>query len=175
MNAPKTAHPEPVEGLPFSLARQKGSAGLRQAQSKRRFFVSLCLCVSLLFPSTSLSAQSRLPEAEWANRQLPDPQQEAEAKTLMESLRCLVCQGQSIADSDADMAADMRAMVRRRIAAGEEPEDIRNWLVERYGRWVTYEPPFDAITWPLWLIPLLLLAIGGWLARSRFKRKSKEG
>ncbi|WP_299328109.1 cytochrome c-type biogenesis protein [Parasphingopyxis sp.] len=124
--------------------------------------------------SSPLHAQSRTPEAEWANRQLPDPQQEAEATALMESLRCLVCQGQSIADSDAEMAMDMRALVRRRIAAGEEPDEIRNWLVDRYGRWITYDPPIDSVTWPLWLLPILLLGIGIWLARGRFRRRRKE-
>ncbi len=92
----------------------------------------------------------------------------------MESLRCLVCQGQSIADSDAEMAMDMRALVRRRIAAGEEPDEIRNWLVDRYGRWITYDPPIDSVTWPLWLLPILLLGIGIWLARGRFRRRRKE-
>lgn len=132
------------------------------------------LAALLLAAATPLHAQSRLPEAEWANTQLPDPEQETEARELMESLRCLVCQGQSIADSDADMAADMRAMVRRRIAAGEDPDEIREWLIDRYGRWITYEPPFDAVTWPLWLLPLLLVGAGLWLARKRFRfgRKS---
>ncbi|QLC26770.1 cytochrome c-type biogenesis protein CcmH [Parasphingopyxis algicola] len=124
--------------------------------------------------SGPVHAQSRMPEAEWANRQLPDAAQEAEARELMESLRCLVCQGQSIADSDADMAQDMRALVRRRIAAGEEPEEIRNWLVDRYGRWITYDPPIDGVTWPLWLLPIALIGAGVWLARGRFRRRGKE-
>ena len=63
-------------------------------------------------------ADSDLPAARWANQQLPDARQEAQAKALMEELRCLVCQGQSIADSDAELAGDMRALVRQRIAAG---------------------------------------------------------
>jgi len=88
----------------------------------------------------------------------------------METLRCLVCQGQSIADSDADMAGDMRALVRERIAAGEEPEAIRRWLVERYGAWVSYKPPVEPLTWPLWAAPLVLIALGAWLARGRFRR-----
>jgi len=104
---------------------------------------------------------------------LPDARQEAQARELMESLRCLVCQGQSIADSDADMAADMRALVRRRIAAGEEPEAIRAWLIDRYGRWISFEPPIDAITWPLWLLPIGLIALGLWLARGRFKGRRR--
>lgn len=115
-------------------------------------------------------ADSALPPAELAYTQLPDPAQEAKAKALMETLRCLVCQGQSIADSDAEMAGDMRALVRRRIRDGETPDQVRAWLVQRYGNWVTYDPPLDRMTWPLWALPLILLGIGGWLARGRFKR-----
>jgi cytochrome c-type biogenesis protein CcmH len=116
-------------------------------------------------------AQSALPPSPYAYTQLEDPRQEAEAKALMESLRCLVCQGQSIADSDADMAGDMRALVRQRIKAGERPEAIRRWLIERYGDWVSYRPPVEPLTWPLWAAPLLLLGIGLLLARGRFRRK----
>ena len=81
---------------------------------------SLVLAVPLL-------ADSGLPPARWANQQLPDPRQEARAKALMEELRCLVCQGQSIADSDAELAGDMRALVRQRIAAAG-----RDWVRRRY-------------------------------------------
>jgi cytochrome c-type biogenesis protein CcmH len=91
----------------------------------------------------------------------------------METLRCLVCQGQSIADSDAEMAGDMRALVRERIAAGEKPEAIRRWLVERYGEWVSYRPPVEPLTWPLWAAPALFVAAGAWLARGRFRRKAR--
>ena len=105
-----------------------------------------------------------------ANTQLRNPVQESEAKALMETLRCLVCQGQSIADSDADMAASMRALVRQRIAAGEPPASIRAWLVARYGDYVTYDPPLSALTWPLWLAPAVLLALGVLLARGSFRR-----
>ena len=118
-------------------------------------------------------ADSSLPPAEWADRQLPDARKEAQAKALMEQLRCLVCQGQSIADSDAELAGDMRHMVRSRIAAGERPGEVRRWLVERYGNWVTYKPPVEPVTWPLWAAPLILLTIGAWLARSRLKRRRK--
>lgn len=119
-------------------------------------------------------AQSNLPPAEYAYTQLPDPRQEAAAKALMETLRCIVCQGQSIADSDADMAGDMRALVRRRIRAGERPEDIRRWLIERYGNWVSYSPPVAPVTWPLWAAPVVLLLAGVWLARGRFRRKAER-
>jgi cytochrome c-type biogenesis protein CcmH len=112
-------------------------------------------------------ADSSLPPAYWANRQLPDARQEARAKALMEQLRCLVCQGQSIADSDAELAGDMRDLVRRRVAAGEQPAAIRAWLVSRYGDWISYRPPTAPIGWPLWLAPLLLLATGAVLVARR--------
>ncbi len=105
--------------------------------------------------------------------QLADPAKEAEAKALMETLRCLVCQGQSIADSDAEMASDMRGLVRQRIARGERPADIRKWLVERYGDYVTYDPPLSPLTAPLWIAPLLLLGIGLWIARASFRRRRR--
>ncbi len=127
------------------------------------------LALALLLTAPAL-ADSTLPSSRWANRQLPDPRQEARARALMEELRCLVCQGQSIADSDAELASDMRALVRERIAAGEEPRAIRAWLVERYGDWVSYTPPVEPLTWPLWAAPLLLLGAGGWLLRGRIKR-----
>ena len=129
----------------------------------------LLFAIALL--SAPLLADSGLPPAQWANQQLPDPRQEAQAKALMEELRCLVCQGQSIADSDAELAGDMRALVRQRIAAGEKPEQVRVWLIERYGNWVTYRPPVEPITWPLWAAPLLLLFVGAWMLRKRFRRR----
>ena len=129
------------------------------------------LAIVSLFQCVPGLAQSALPPARYAYTQLADPAQEAAAKGLMETLRCLVCQGQSIADSDADMAGDMRSLVRQRIAAGERPEAIRTWLIERYGNWVSYRPPVEPLTWPLWAAPVLLLGAGAWLARGRFRRK----
>ena len=119
-------------------------------------------------------ADSLMPPSALANTQLPDPKQEAQAKALMETLRCLVCQGQSIADSDAEMAGDMRALVRRRIQAGEKPEDIRAWLIARYGNWVSYSPPVEPVTWPLWGAPILLLVAGVAIARGTLKRRRKR-
>lgn len=128
------------------------------------FILSLLLAQPLL-------ADSNLPPAYWANRQLPDPKQEAKAEALMEQIRCLVCQGQSIADSDAELAGDMRDLVRRRIAAGEKPSDIRAWLVQRYGSWISYRPTAEPAAWPLWLAPLVLLLAGVWLIRRRINAR----
>jgi cytochrome c-type biogenesis protein CcmH len=132
------------------------------------------LVAATLASAAPAFAQSQLPPAEYADTQLADPRREAQARALMETLRCIVCQGQSIADSNAEMAGDMRALVRRRIEAGESPESIRAWLIQRYGNWVSYEPPLDAITWPLFAAPLLLLLAGLWLARGRFKRRARR-
>jgi cytochrome c-type biogenesis protein CcmH len=126
--------------------------------------------VFMLTPS-ALLADSRTAPAELAYSQLPDARQEAKAAALMQTLRCLVCQGQSIADSEAEMAGDMRALVRQRIQAGEEPEAIRAWLIGRYGNWVSYDPPVEPVTWPLWAAPLMLLVAGAFLARGRFRRR----
>ena len=130
----------------------------------------LCLVLALLV-AQPLMADSNLPPAYWANRQLPDPKQEAKAQALMEELRCLVCQGQSIADSDAELAGDMRDLVRRRIAAGEKPAAIRSWLVQRYGTWISYKPTAEPAAWPLWLAPLVLLLVGALLIRRRIRLK----
>jgi cytochrome c-type biogenesis protein CcmH len=149
---------------PGNLRALTAAAGLL------RFARNDGVALALLLASPAF-AQSSLPPSRYAYTQLEDPKQEAQAKALMETLRCLVCQGQSIADSDADMAGDMRALVRERIAAGEEPESIRRWLVDRYGAWVSYRPPVEPLTWPLWAAPLLLVALGLFLARGRFRRK----
>lgn len=132
----------------------------------------LVMALALLVSAPAL-ADSLLPPAEYANKQLPDPRQEAAARELMHEVRCLVCQGQSIADSDADMAGDMRNNIRRRIAAGESPREIRSWLIQRYGNWVTYDPPVEPLTWPLWFAPIVLLGAGLFLMRGQFKRRKK--
>jgi cytochrome c-type biogenesis protein CcmH len=131
----------------------------------------LTLLVALM--AVPASAQTALPPAPYADRQLDDPRLEQKARDLMITIRCLTCQSQSIADSNASMAGDMRSEIRQRIAAGEEPEHIRSWLIERYGDWVSYQPTAAPILWPLWAAPVLLLLLGGWLVRSRIKPKGR--
>lgn len=123
-----------------------------------------------------LGAQDSMPPAPFAYNQLDDPRLEAEATALMHTLRCLKCQSQSIADSDAPMAGDMRHQVRSRILAGESPDEIRGWLIARYGDYVSYEPEVSATTWPLFAGPLLLLlVVGGVLLRRLGKRRDDTG
>lgn len=123
-----------------------------------------------------LSAQDTMPPAPYAYNQLDDPALEAQATALMHTLRCLKCQSQSIADSDAPMAGDMRHQVRSRILAGESPEEIRAWLVARYGDYVSYTPTVSASTWPLFAIPvLLILIVAAVLLRRLGRRRADAG
>nr|WP_254447770.1 cytochrome c-type biogenesis protein [Sphingomonas sp. ID1715] len=115
-------------------------------------------------------ADSTLPAERYAYTQLADPAKEKQARDLMATIRCIVCQGQAVVDSDAELAGDMRALIRTRIENGETPDQIKAWLIERYGNYITYEPPLEPITWPLWIAPLLLLGLGAWLARGRFRK-----
>jgi len=133
-----------------------------------RFAIAAGLLLVLAEPA---AAQEHVPPAPFAYRQLADPDQEAKAKALMVTLRCVMCQSQSIADSDAPIAGDMRSEVRRRIAAGEDPEHIRQWLIARYGDYVTYTPQIKPITWPLFAAPVVILALAGLLLRGRFGRR----
>ncbi|WP_426693390.1 cytochrome c-type biogenesis protein [Sphingomonas sediminicola] len=132
--------------------------------------LAVALLIALAAPAF---ADSNLPPSYWAYRQLPDAKQEAKAQELMQEIRCLVCQGQSIADSDAELAGDMRDLVRRRIAAGEKPDQIRAWLIERYGDWISYRPSAKPIAWPLWAAPVVLLIFGAAVAAGRLRRKRR--
>lgn len=136
--------------------------------------MKLMLALLLALLAAPVAAQTALPPAPWADRQIPDAAQERRAKALMETIRCLTCQSQSIADSGASMAGDMRSQIRERIMAGEQPEAIRAWLIARYGDWVSYEPTAAPILWPLWAAPLLLLGLGLVLLRGRIKRRKRS-
>ncbi len=127
-------------------------------------------CLLAFWLAAPAMAQDSMPPAPFAYRQLDDPEQEARAQALMETLRCLKCQSQSIADSDAPMAGDMRSQVRLRIAAGEDPEAVRAWLVERYGDYVSYSPRLTGMTWPLFALPLVLIAFVVLLLRRRLRK-----
>jgi cytochrome c-type biogenesis protein CcmH len=123
--------------------------------------------VALLLLAAPLAAAEPLAPAE---APLADPHAEARARALMAELRCLTCQNQSIADSNAPQAEAMRVEVRARIAAGDEPEVVRAWFVERYGDWVSFAPPARAETALLWAAPLFFLAVGAALLWKRIRR-----
>ncbi len=126
----------------------------------------------LLVLTSPVIAQGSGPTPALANRQLADPVKEAEATQLMHSLRCIQCQGQSIADSDAPMAGTMRAEVRQQIAAGQKPDAIRDWMVQRYGEWVSFEPELKGAGLLLWIAPLILLLVSIFVARGLFRRRT---
>ena len=138
-----------------------------------KFLLVLSATLALLTAWLPVAAQSNVPPAPYAYRQLDDPAKEAKAQALMETLRCLQCQSQSIADSDAPIAGDMRNQVRIRINAGEDPEAIRAWLITRYGDYVTYAPRVTSMTWPLFAAPLALLGLAALLLRRRFLQGDK--
>lgn len=148
--------------------RLHAAARDRRARRAPKFAeITMWVLICLAVPA---AAQDTLPPAPYAYTQIDDPELEAKAQALMETLRCLKCQSQSIADSDAPMAGDMRHQVRTRIAAGESPEQVRAWLVERYGDYVSYKPAVSATTWPLFAIPLLLLALVAFILFRRLGR-----
>ena len=124
----------------------------------------------LLGASTAAWSQS----AEIAN---PDPLVEARLKSISHELRCLVCQNQTIADSNAPLAVDLRQQTRAMIAAGKSDDEIRAYMVERYGDFVLYKPPLNAATAILWVAPGLLI-VGGFAAlyvMLRRRRAAVEG
>ena len=149
-------------GLPRQVRPVRNVSRLRSTRA------ALVLVLSTFV--VPLAAQDLLPPAPYAYKQLDDPAQEARALALMETLRCLKCQSQSIADSDAPMAGDMRNQVRERIASGEQPEAIRQWLIERYGDYVTYTPQVRPLTAPLFAAPVVFLLVAGLLLRRRFRK-----
>jgi cytochrome c-type biogenesis protein CcmH len=106
--------------------------------------------------------------AAWAigdpNEALPDPAQESRAVAIGKQLRCLVCQNESIEDSGADLARDLRKIVRQRVAAGETDKSVIDWLVARYGNFVRLSPPFEWSTVLLWGSPLFAVLVGAGIA-----------
>ena len=102
---------------------------------------------------------------------LPDPAQEARARALSRDIRCQVCQNQSIDDSNAPLAADLRRIVRERIVAGDSDEAVSEFLVRRYGENVLMRPPVRPATWPLWFGPAAILLVAGGALLMVIRRK----
>ncbi len=123
----------------------------------------------LIVAAVFLAAQAPAPTPD---APLTDPTQEARARALFSEIRCVVCQHESIADSPADLAADLRRLVREEIAAGATDQAVRETLVARYGDYVLFRPPFRLGTALLWLAPLLVVL--GALAVLLFRRRAEE-
>jgi cytochrome c-type biogenesis protein CcmH len=95
---------------------------------------------------------------------LSDPAQEARARALQKELRCLVCQGESLDESNASLAVDLRHLIRARIKAGDSNQQIESYLVSRYGDFILMDPPFERRTYALWLTPFCVLILGAGIA-----------
>jgi cytochrome c-type biogenesis protein CcmH len=117
---------------------------------KRLATLLLALCAGLA------TAQEARPLAE-------DPVLEARVFEISHDLRCLVCQNETIAASNADLAVDLRGQIREQLKAGRTPDQIRDYMVQRYGDFVLYKPPFKPLTWLLWIGPFVLLLAMAWL------------
>ena len=108
------------------------------------------------------------------SERLADPALEARARSLSKELRCLVCQNQSIDDSNADLAHDLRILLRQRLAAGDTDQQVLDYLVARYGTFVLLDPPFEPATYLLWLTPPLLVLTAGGVLLLRSRRRPAE-
>lgn len=126
----------------------------------------ICLLMGCLLLAAHAGAQTALPDAP-----LPNAAQEKQARALFGQLRCMVCDGQSLADSNAPLAQDMRRMVRSKIESGQSPEEIMDYFARRYGDAIRMRPPLASHTWPLWLGPLLVILIGAFIFRRFFRQR----
>ncbi len=123
----------------------------------------LALIAALLFSASAFAVQP--------NEVLKDPALERRAREISAGLRCLVCQNQSIDDSDAQLAKDLRLLVRERLVAGDTNDQVESFLVQRYGEFVLLKPTFGAHTLLLWLTPALVLILGGIGAYAAMRRR----
>ena len=124
--------------------------------------IRAALLLVLFWTSAALAVQP--------DEQLADPALEARAREISGGLRCLVCQNQSIDDSDAPLARDLRLLVRERLTAGDSDDAVQNYLVARYGDFILLKPPFEVGTLLLWLTPALVLVVGALVAIARYRR-----
>lgn len=123
----------------------------------------LAFLTALVFAGTAFAVQP--------DEVLKDPALEKRAREISAGLRCMVCQNQSIDDSDAPLARDLRLLVRERLQAGDTNEEVETFLVERYGEFVLLKPTFGAHTLLLWLTPALVLVLGGLGAYAALRRR----
>ncbi|PVE25565.1 cytochrome c-type biogenesis protein CcmH [Microvirga sp. KLBC 81] len=123
----------------------------------------LALLAALVFSASAFAVQP--------DEVLKDPALEKRAREISSELRCLVCQNQSIDDSDAQLAKDLRLLVRERLVAGDTDQQVRDFLVQRYGEFVLLKPTFSSHNLLLWLTPVLVLVLGGIGAYAVIRRR----
>ena len=131
----------------------------------RRALAAALLCLSFCAPALAVQP----------SEMLDDPVLEQRARNLSAGLRCMVCQNQSIDDSDADLARDLRVLVRERLAAGESDAEVIDYVVSRYGEFVLLQPRFSIRNALLWATPALLLAVGGGFLLLQAGRRGRGG
>jgi cytochrome c-type biogenesis protein CcmH len=127
-------------------------------------FVAVLALIAAVLTSPGFAVQP--------DEQLADPALEARARDISAELRCLVCQNQSIDDSDAPLARDLRLLVRERLRAGDSDDQVRDYLVARYGDFILLKPPFEMATLLLWGTPVVVLVAGGILAFGWRRRRA---
>jgi cytochrome c-type biogenesis protein CcmH len=132
----------------------------------RRFLRGLALAIAVM---AALPAGAVLPD-----EVLDDPALEARARTLSAELRCMVCQNQSIDDSDAPLARDLRILIRERLTAGDSDPQVIDFLVARYGEFVLLKPRFAPHTLLLWATPIAVLAMGAWVVVWAARRSRRQ-
>ncbi len=128
-------------------------------------FALLLLALAVAAPQAARAVQP--------DEVLPDPKLEQRARDLSAGLRCMVCQNQSIDDSDAPLARDLRLLVRERLKEGDSDDKVREFLVSRYGDFILLKPPVRPGTALLWATPVVVLLIGGLLARAVLRARAK--
>ena len=144
------------------------SLGMRQTRSLlRSVLTGACLTMGLFAPGAMLSAQEARPVAQ-------DPVLEKKVITLSNELRCLVCQNQTIADSNAELAVDLRNQVRKQLSEGKSDREILDYMVQRYGEFVLYRPPLSYKTILLWAGPFALLLIAMFILAQQIRLRHKR-
>ena len=143
------------EAKQSSIPSWRGAGLLRCARNDGVFRI-FCLFLLMLVMAASHPAWAVDP-----GERLADPGLEARARALSKELRCMVCQNESIDDSNADLAHDLRVVVRQRLVAGDSDGQVLTYMRARYGDFILLKPPFDAATWALWFGPFAVVGIGG--------------
>jgi cytochrome c-type biogenesis protein CcmH len=128
----------------------------------RRLILAAALLIAVGLPSASAVEPSE---------RLADPALEARARSISQELRCLVCQNESIDESNAPLAHDLRVLVRKRLVSGDSDRQVLNYIVARYGVFVLLDPPFEPLTWLLWLGPPALVLGAGTMLLLRGRRR----
>lgn len=131
--------------------------------SMGRVRTAMLTCLIFLAPLTAHAVQP--------DEIMADPKLEARARALSAQLRCMVCQNESIDESNAELARDLRLLVRERLQAGDSDDRIRGFLVKRYGDFILLKPPFTLATWLLWSAPFVILLAGGYVVLTAQRRQ----